>query len=67
MSTSDDFVSNPVAQTQADYFAEALTIDPQSSGARDGLTQARSLLAKNPRRRFLVQRSERVRLCVPAR
>jgi tetratricopeptide (TPR) repeat protein len=36
-------------QEAADYFAEALTVDPSSSAARDGLAQARSLLAANPR------------------
>ena len=33
----------------AGYFAEALTIDPASSAARNGLAQARSLLRGNPR------------------
>jgi tetratricopeptide (TPR) repeat protein len=36
-------------QKAADCFADALTIDPSSSAARDGLSQARSLLATNPR------------------
>jgi Flp pilus assembly protein TadD len=36
-------------QEASSYFAEALTIDPSSSPARDGLAQARSLLATNPR------------------
>ena len=33
----------------AEYFAEALTIDPQITAARDGLTNAREALNGNPR------------------
>ena len=36
-------VANPSAA--ADYFASALAIDPASATARNGLTQARSILA----------------------
>jgi spermidine synthase len=36
------------AQDAAGYFAEALTIDPASSAARNGLTQARTTLGGNP-------------------
>ena len=36
------------ARSAADSFVEALAIDPASTAARNGLTQARSLLASNP-------------------
>ena len=36
-------------QSAFDAFAEALAVDPISAAARDGLAQARSLLAGNPR------------------
>ena len=36
-------------QQAADFFAEALTIDPNSTAARAGLSQARALLGANPR------------------
>ena len=35
-------------QSASDAFAEALAVDPISAAARDGLAQARSLLAGNP-------------------
>jgi spermidine synthase len=36
-------------QSASDAFAEALAVDPMSAAARDGLAQARSLMAGNPR------------------
>ena len=36
-------------QSASAAFAEALAVDPMSAAARDGLAQARSLLAGNPR------------------
>jgi spermidine synthase len=42
-------LQNGDPQSAVNYFAEALSIDPTSDGARNGLAQARAQLSANPR------------------